>query len=223
MKTEAAIHCVNLVPIFKTLPLSEKTAVAKLIVQHQYPKGTIIYLAGDHVGHFLILERGQIKISQIAENGKEQLLKVMQPGEFDGEAALFNGEQRQVTATALVDTTVCQIDQDAFQRLLQQSPQLAVNLLTTMSHQIGELQEARTIAATTDVPGQLAKYLLETSAALHTSTFKLPLKKKDIATFLGTTPETVSRVLKQMVADTLIEMKAATITIKDADRLTTMV
>lgn len=89
MHTEHALDCVNLVPIFKSLPLDEKKAVAGLVVQHQYPKGTIIYLAGDQVGHFMILEHGQVKLSQISESGKEQLLKVMQPGDFDGEAASF--------------------------------------------------------------------------------------------------------------------------------------
>lgn len=223
MQTEHALNCVSLVPLFQSLPLDEKTAVAKLVVQHQYPKGTIIYLAGDKVGHFMILERGQVKLSQIAENGKEQLLKVMQPGDFDGEAALFSNDQRNVTATALVDSTVCQIDQDAFQDLLKQSPRLAVNLLTTMSRQINNLQEERTVSATSDVAGQLAKYLLETSASLNKTNFKLPLKKKDIATFIGTTPETISRTFKQLTAAGTIRMQASTVEILDRDGLMELV
>ncbi|RRG12100.1 MAG: Crp/Fnr family transcriptional regulator [Lactobacillus sp.] len=223
MHTEHALDCVNLVPIFKSLPLDEKKAVAGLVVQHQYPKGTIIYLAGDQVGHFMILEHGQVKLSQISESGKEQLLKVMQPGDFDGEAALFSHDQRNVTATALVDSNVCQIDQDVFQSLLKSSPQLAVNLLTTMSQQINNLQEEKTVSSTSDVAGQLAKYLLETSASLHESSFKLPLKKKDIATFIGTTPETISRTFKQLIADGVIKMTASLVEIVDQDRLTDIV
>lgn len=87
MDLQHALECVNLVPLFRSLPQKQKEEVAKLIVQHKYTKGTIIYMAGDSVGHFLILEAGQIKISQVAANGKEQLLKVMQPGDFDGESA----------------------------------------------------------------------------------------------------------------------------------------
>ncbi|MFD1124482.1 Crp/Fnr family transcriptional regulator [Lentilactobacillus raoultii] len=223
MDAKHALNCVNLVPLFKSLPPAEKTAVANLVVQHHYQKGTIIYLAGDRIGHFMILERGQVKLSQIAENGKEQLLKVMQPGDFDGEAALFSRDQRNVTATALVDSTVCQIDQDAFQDLLKQSPQLAVNLLTTMSQQINHLQEEKTVSATSDVAGQLAKYLLETSASLNETHFKLPLKKKDIATFIGTTPETISRTFKQLVKAGLIRVQASTVEIVDQDKLTEMI
>jgi len=92
---QQALECVNLVPMFKSLPEDQKTEVAKLVVQHKYPKDTIIYLAGDTVGHFMIVEAGQVKISQVAANGKEQLLKVLQPGDFDGESALFNGNQRK--------------------------------------------------------------------------------------------------------------------------------
>lgn len=223
MDLQHALECVNLVPLFRSLPQAQKVEVAKLIVQHKYAKETIIYMAGDSVGHFLILEAGQIKISQVAANGKEQLLKVMQPGDFDGESALFNGNQRNVTATALVDSNICQIDQGAFQDLLKTSSQLAVKLLAIMSKQISELQEEKTLASTTDTTGKLAKYLLETSAALGDKIFKLPLKKKDIATYLGTTPETISRIFKQLTTDEIIESSGSTVKILDEDALTDLV
>ncbi|KRK69120.1 Crp Fnr family transcriptional regulator [Lentilactobacillus buchneri DSM 20057] len=209
--------------MFHSLPEEQKTEVAKLVVQHNYPKGTIIYLAGDKVGHFMILEAGQVKISQVAANGKEQLLKVLQPGDFDGEAALFNGDQRNVTATALVDSNVCQIEQGAFQKLLQKSPQLSVSLLATMSQQINSLQEEKTLSSTADMAGKLAKYLVETGAALDENPFKLPLKKKDIATYLGTTPETISRTFKQLTSKGLIEAKGSQVKIIDEDGLDMLV
>lgn len=223
MDLQQALECVNLVPMFHTLPENQKTEVARLVVQHEYPKGTIIYLAGDTVGHFMILEAGQVKISQVAANGKEQLLKVLQPGDFDGEAALFNGDQRNVTATALVDSNVCQIEQGAFQKLLQQSPQLSVSLLATMSQQINNLQEEKTLSSTADMAGKLAKYLVETEAALDENPFKLPLKKKDIAIYLGTTPETISRTLKQLSEKGLIKANGSKIQIVDEDGLDMLV
>lgn len=223
MDLQQALECVNLVPMFHSLPEDQKTEVAKLVAQHHYPKGTIIYLAGDKVGHFMILEAGQVKISQVAANGKEQLLKVLQPGDFDGEAALFNGDQRNVTATALVDSNVCQIEQGAFQKLLQKSPQLSVSLLATMSQQINSLQEEKTLSSTADMAGKLAKYLVETGAALDENPFKLPLKKKDIATYLGTTPETISRTFKQLTSKGLIEAKGSQVKIIDEDGLDMLV
>lgn len=223
MDLQQALECVNLVPMFHSLPEDQKTEVAKLVVQHHYPKGTIIYLAGDKVGHFMILEAGQVKISQVAANGKEQLLKVLQPGDFDGEAALFNGDQRNVTATALVDSNVCQIEQGGFQKLLQKSPQLSVILLATMSQQINSLQEEKTLSSTADMAGKLAKYLVETGAALDENPFKLPLKKKDIATYLGTTPETISRTFKQLTSKGLIEAKGSQVKIIDEDGLDMLV
>lgn len=223
MDLQQALECVNLVPMFHSLPEDQKTEVAKLVVQHHYPKGTIIYLAGDKVGHFMILEAGQVKISQVAANGKEQLLKVLQPGDFDGEAALFNGDQRNVTATALVDSNVCQIEQGAFQKLLQKSPQLSVSLLATMSQQINSLQEEKTLSSTADMAGKLSKYLVETGAALDENPFKLPLKKKDIATYLGTTPETISRTFKQLTSKGLIEAKGSQVKIIDEDGLDMLV
>lgn len=217
------LACINLVPLFKSLSEAQKQEIATLIHEKKYPKDTIIYLRGDEVGHFMIVNRGQIKITQTAANGKEQLLKVLTPGDFDGEASLFNGNQRSANAVALVDSSVCQIDQSQFQALLTKQPELAVNMMQIMSKKIEGLEEEKTVSATTNVAGQLARYLLETSAALNQVEFKLPLKKKDIAVYLGTTPETISRTLKKMAQDQLITASYATIKILDEDGLTLLV
>ncbi len=94
-----------------------------------------------------------------------------------------------MTATALVDSNVCQIEQGAFQKLLQKSPELSVSLLQTLSQQINNMQEEKTISSTSDMAGKLAKYLLETSAGLKENPFKLPLKKKISPHFWGRLPK----------------------------------
>ncbi|WP_243674438.1 helix-turn-helix domain-containing protein [Lentilactobacillus kisonensis] len=84
-------------------------------------------------------------------------------------------------------------------------------------------KKKKTIASTTDTTGKVAKYLLETSAALGDKKFKLPIKKKDIATYLGTTPETISRIFKQLVNDGTIASAGSVVTILDEDALVDLV
>nr|WP_283680118.1 Crp/Fnr family transcriptional regulator [Lentilactobacillus sp. Marseille-Q4993] len=223
MEKEHALECINLVAIFKGLPKAQREQLADLVIQKYYPAHSTIYSAGDKLGHFVIVQNGQIKLSAYTAEGKEQILKVLLPGEFDGETSLFSGNARNATAAALTDVNVCQIDQGAFQNLLANSPELAANMLKTMSSRIIDLEQEKTLTNTTSVKGRLAHYLLETAASEKQSHFVLPMKKKEIATYLGTTPETVSRVLKQFEKTGLIEVDKAKVTILDDDELAMIV
>lgn len=217
------LECLELVPLFASLPLEQRQAIADLIVQQPYSKGSTIYLAGDEVSRFLIVEHGQIKITQSSAAGNEQIVRVLNAGEFDGEANLFGRTERDTSATVLTDALVCQINRADFQRLLHQIPEVAVSLLNQMSQKIAQLEKQVTLTNTVDVKGRLAQYLVETSAALHQESFSLPLLKKDIATYLGTTAETVSRTFKELVHEQLITNKGRQVTILDADGLALLI
>ncbi|MGF7436967.1 Crp/Fnr family transcriptional regulator [Lentilactobacillus senioris] len=219
MKAHEALECVELVPLFQSLPLSQRKAVAALVTQKQYEKNEIIYLAAEDVGRFLIVEHGQIKLATVSVNGRESITRVLSSGDFDGEPNLFGTGSRDVTATALTKATVCQINQADFQQLLTDSPDLSLNLLKTMSQKIKELELQRAVAKTSDVKGQLARYLLDTQASLAENPFKLPLKKKDIATYLGTTPESISRALTELSDLQLIQNQGGQVKIIAPDEL----
>lgn len=219
MEAHEALECVELVPLFQSLPLDQRKAIATLVRQQHYLKNEIIYLTAEEVGRFLIVEHGQIKLAAMSANGRESITRVLSSGDFDGEANLFGAGTRDVTATALTTATVCQIRQADFQQLLSQSPDLALNLLREMSRQIKELQNQRAVAKTSDVKGQLARYLLDTQASLEQNPFKLPLKKKDIATYLGTTPESISRALTELSELQLISNRGNQVEILAADEL----
>lgn len=219
MKAHEALECVELVPLFQSLPLFQRESIAKLVTQKHYTKDEIIYLATEDVGRFLIVEHGQIKLATISASGRESITRVLSSGDFDGEANLFGSGTRNVTATALTNATICQISQVDFQELLVASPDLALNLLKTMSQKIKELETQRAVAKTSDVKGQLAQYLLDTQASLAENPFRLPLKKKDIATYLGTTPESISRAFTELNEFKLIKNQGGQVTILAPDEL----
>ncbi|APX71711.1 Crp/Fnr family transcriptional regulator [Companilactobacillus allii] len=215
-----AEDCVELVTIFQSLSKEDTKTVASLVSDKHYQSGEYIYQAGNSADALTIVAHGQAKVFQIATNGKEQMLRILQTGDFDGEAALFSNKDRTSFAQALMDTDVCQIKRSDFQKLMKTSPELAVNMVNAFGQRIVQLEQQTTEAATSSIESRLASYLLETSAGLKKEQFELPLKKKDIATYLGTTPETISRKLSSLAKDELIEKKSNTlIKILDADGL----
>ena len=215
--------CLSLVTIFQSLPEKDLKTVADIVSERHYHSGEFLYHAGDEADSLMIISRGQAKVFQIAASGKEQMIRILQTGDFDGEAALFESNDRTSFAQALMDTDVCSISRSDFQKLMQTSPKLAVNMVNAFGQRITQLETQNTEVTTASVESRLANYLLETSAGLDEKRFTLPLKKKDIATYLGTTPETISRKLSKMSADNLLENKGLTVRILDPDGLSLLV
>ncbi|MQS44644.1 Crp/Fnr family transcriptional regulator [Lactobacillus salsicarnum] len=215
--------CLSLVTIFQSLPEKDLAIVADIVSAHHFKAGEFLYQAGDEANALMIVAHGQAKVYQIAANGKEQMLRILQTGEFDGEAALFSNSERTSFAEALMDTDVCQISRGDFQKLMKSSPELAVNMVNAFGQRITQLEQQTTEVTTASVESRLANYLLETSAGLDDARFTLPLKKKDIATYLGTTPETISRKLTKMASDNLLENKGLQVKILDSDGLAMLV
>lgn len=215
-----AEDCVELVPIFQNLSKTDKETVATLVTHHHYHTGEYLFSAGDSADALTITAHGQAKVFQMAANGKEQMLRILQTGDFDGEVALFENSDHNSFAQALMDTEVCQISRSDFQRLMQETPELAVNMVNALGRRVSQLEQQNTEVTTASVESRLASYLLETSAGLNRDVFELPLKKKDIATYLGTTPETISRKLTSLSKAKMIEkISNNKFKILDADRL----
>ncbi|RRK10248.1 Crp/Fnr family transcriptional regulator [Lactiplantibacillus garii] len=216
----ATHECVQLVPIFQELAAPQLDTIESIVRHHHYQAGETVFSADDALDQLMIVSAGQVKVYQLAANGREQLLYLLQSGDIDGEAALFENQRRSSFGEALVPTDVCSIQREDFQGLMRQYPSISINVLNVFGKRLTQLERQTTSTATESVEARLANYLTETAASLNTDTFKLPLKKKDLATFLGTTPETISRKLTRFEQQGLITQKAGkTIQINDADQL----
>ena len=215
-----AIACVQLVPIFQDLDHETVSAVAELVQERHVAKGEFVFLAGDHADSLVILAHGQVKVTQSTASGREQLIRLLQPGDFDGESVLFEETDRQTSAQALVDSQMCLITRQDFQQLVQQSPAVALNMLNALGKRVADLEAQAAATLTTSVGERLANYLVETSSEIGTASFDLPLQKKDLALYPGTSPETISRKLSQFSKQGLISQSGRShITIQDEDGL----
>ncbi|HLS02172.1 MAG TPA: cyclic nucleotide-binding domain-containing protein, partial [Beutenbergiaceae bacterium] len=99
--------CVAIVPLFAGLDHAEQLEVAKYATPIKRQRGEHIYRAGESAGTLLVVHIGRVKLSHISPNGQEQLLRVLEPGEFIGETAYVTGERPNHTATALTDVQLC--------------------------------------------------------------------------------------------------------------------
>ena len=102
--------CIEIVPIFNTLTYDEMVEIASITNSRKYEKGQMIYTAGDKGEKLYVIHKGKVKITRFSEMGKEQIIRVLEPGDFMGELSLFAPSPLTDNAEALRDTSICIID-----------------------------------------------------------------------------------------------------------------
>ena len=214
-------NCVSLVPIFNHLPTEQMEEIRKVAVTRSFRKGESIYRAGDPSNTLYILGSGRVRIFRLSESGKEQLLRIMKPGDFMGELALFSESIHEEFAEAMEPTEMCILKRDSFQKILMEYPTVSLRMLSEFSRRLEESEKKTARIATETVETRIALYLLDLySESGKKSRMTLPMSKKDLASYLGTTPETISRRLADMEDSGLIRQHTnKSIEIVDPDGL----
>lgn len=189
--------CVASVPIFNHLEEEQMNEILQLVKHSDYKKNEYIYMAGDQSDTLYIVRRGQMKLFRISESGKEQVLAFINPGEFTGELALFREGYYERFAQATMDTQICSIVRKDLEEILLKYPTISLKLLTEFSNRIENSEKQQTRYATEKVDTRIALFIAESLEDENTKIFELPMSKKDLASYLGTSPETISRKLSE--------------------------
>jgi CRP/FNR family transcriptional regulator len=208
MACEGTHHtCVSLVPIFNHLEQEQMGEVMKMARAIFFKKGELVYKAGDESDSLYIVNKGKIKIYRLSESGKEQLIRFLNPGDFTGELALFNEGVHESYAEAMLETQVCVIKRSGLQQLLLKYPTISLKILSEFSNRLEQSEKQATRVATEKVETRIGLFLADCVEQYQSNEFILPMSKKDLASYLGTTPETISRKLADFEEQGLIKQK----------------
>ena len=200
--------CVSLVPIFNHLENEQLDEIMEMVRSVSYKRGEIIYRAGDLSDSLYIVHKGKIRMYRLSESGKEQLVRILLPGYFTGELALFKETLHEAYAEAIEETQVCTIKRLDLQTLLLKYPSISLKILTEFSNRLEQSEKQTTRFATENVETRLALFLAECMDHQLLNEIVLPMSKKDLASYLGTTPETISRKLATLEEQGYIKQKA---------------
>ncbi len=218
----AAKTCIELVPIFSTLTFDEMMEVASITISRKYKKGEMIFLQGDREKKLYVIHKGSVKISRISSSGKEQVIRILGPGEFLGELSLFNNEPYANNAEAIEDAMVCIIEGDELKSLMAKYPTIAFKVLEELSSRLKRAENLIENLGVKDVESRIAEKLLE--LADEDGNITLTIKKGDLASHLGMSQETLSRKLSYFQDKGWIELKGhKKIKILDREKLENLV
>lgn len=209
--------CAAKISIFKHLDRASQEEISEIAIHREVKKGELLFTPDDSCGLYLISE-GTVKVYELTPSGKEYLLQVLHKGDFVGEEALFCHEENYTYGEALSDGRLCFIDQKDFMELLMKHPSISLKLLEEFSRRMH--QNAHQSSTNTEpVLERLWAYLLNLSAAQGSDTFEIPLQLKELSSYLNTTPETVSRRLKELEKHQIIKRERRKITILNKNEI----
>lgn len=214
--------CIRLVPIFNHLEDDAMDKIAERATTKVFKRSDYLFRAQEKDDTLYIVNRGKVRIFLLSESGKEQLIRILHPGDFMGEWTVFNpGGVHEAYAQATQDTVVCTIGQADIQAFLTDYPTITMKLLAEMSQRL-ESSERQTVKVAEDQVGnRLIMFLAENVVGpASEQIIELEMTRKDIASYLGTTPETISRKFKELEQAGLIEqLTPKKIKIVDVDEL----
>ncbi|EEJ70362.1 Crp/Fnr family transcriptional regulator [Lactobacillus crispatus] len=184
--------CVDLVPLFTALPQDEKIKLERLVQHQNYQKGEIV-IDPTVSANLVIVAHGSTKLYTLDETGHEDVLQVLHTGDYVGEDWLFGQVNTHSYVEATDNSEICLLRRQDFLKLIHQQPELSIRLLELSMTKISAMQKQIQLLTLPKVEERLFKYLQMYANEIGQNSFVLPLKLKDLALYLGTTPETLSR------------------------------
>jgi CRP/FNR family transcriptional regulator, cyclic AMP receptor protein len=205
--------------LFAELSDDELRAIAAVAKPRRYAREDVVIHEDERGDVFCLIQHGKVKITMTSPEGKELILSTLGPGEFFGEMALLDDEPRSASVIATEKLEVLTIWRSDFLQLLNENFSITRKLLAEMSKRLRDASSRVESLATMDVYGRLARYLLELARDEGREVQKgyIAVRRpthQAIANTIGTSRETVSRLLHDLMDQQLILSEGKTIYLK---------
>ena len=206
--------CIHRVPIFEQLTEEDAASLAAAVQSRPYRKGEVIFREGERSDQLFIVNEGIIKLSKLSEEGKEQIIRFLFPGDFFGQFALLQEKTHYANAEVLSPAIVCSIRKQEFLAIMAQNAKMAYRFLLAVSERLAQADDWMGTISLMETDRRLAKLLMVFYERNNgQAEIRLPVQKKELAALIGTTPETLSRKLADLEQQGLLNVARNSIVI----------
>lgn len=215
-KKEAIKKC----PLFSGLTEAQLDEIKEISFEKGYGRGESVFFEGDEGNGLYVIAEGKVKVYKMSPDGKEQILHIFGPGEVFGEVPVFHGKPFPASSECLAKSNLLFFPRDKFIDLVYANPSIALNMLAFLSMRLRRFTTQIENLSLKEVPGRLAGYLLFLQEEQGGRDYvELEISKGQLASLLGTIPETLSRIFAKMSEEGLIAVEGRKIIIRDKESL----
>ena len=210
--------------IFQGVEPSAVAALTQDLAKVDFPRGHTVFTEGELGDKLYIITSGKVKLGRKSPDGRENLLTVMGPSDMFGELSIFDPGPRTSTATAVTEVRAVTMDRDALKRWIDQRPEIAEQLLRVLARRLRRTNNNLADLIFTDVPGRVAKALLQLAQRFGTQEGNAlrvthDLTQEEIAQLVGASRETVNKALADFAQRGWLRLEGKSVLISDSERL----
>ncbi len=211
-------------PLFAALDAEGAAALRASLAESHFSKGEVLFSEGEPGDRMYVIVDGKVKLGQTSGDGRESLLSILGPGEMFGELSLFDPGLRTSTATALTDAIVLGLGNEQLRPWLTGRPEVAAALLQALAQRLRRTNDAMADLVFSDVPGRVAKALMDLGEKFGTVTpegllVTHDMTQEELAQLVGASRETVNKALADFAQRGWIRLESRQVLITDVERL----
>ena len=211
-------------PLFATMEDADTRSLLASMKKIELSRGDVLFDEGQPGDRLYVIREGKIKLGRRSGDGRENLLAVLGPGEMFGELSLFDPGPRSLGASAVSDSVLYELEHSALIAALEENPGVAKHLLTALARRLRRTNEALADLVFSDVPGRVAKALLDLSKRFGETVDEgirvaHDLTQEELAQLVGASRETVNKALADFAGRGWVRREGRAVVLLDVDRL----
>jgi CRP-like cAMP-binding protein len=208
-RNREAIESLRSIPLFQSVCDEDLESIANLLIERRFPNGKTIVEEGLPGDYMYVIREGRVKVTKLSGDGREKILEMLEAGDFFGEMALLDRAPRSASVKALEETRIFALARADFLSLIKKSPDLAMAVIQELTRRLRKVDEQASSLSFQRVEertkGLLLRLAKEESAGAPRRTPSLT--HQQIADMIGTSRETVTRVVKGLKAQGWLEQE----------------
>ena len=210
--------------IFQGVEPSAAEALLVTLEPIDFPRGHVIFAEGEPGDRLYIIHSGKVKIGRKSPDGRENLLNIMGPSDMFGELSIFDPGPRTSTATTVTEVRALSMGRPELREWISKRPEIAEQLLRVLARRLRRTNNMLADLIFTDVPGRVAKALLQFARQFGSQEAGLlrvthDLTQEEIAQYVGASRETVNKALADFASRGWLRLEARAVLLMDVERL----
>jgi len=217
------VEMIRKVPLFSTLTDDEFSQLEHIFVTRAYRKGQIIFLEEETGNYMYLVLAGKVKVSKSGTGGKETILAIHRTGDFFGEMSLLDGKTAPATVSAMEDSKIISLSGADFHKYLLHNEKVMLQIIHVLCARLRQVWQTQSLSSSTaDARIRMGIYQLAKRHGIrdaHGTIIDLKITHQELAEMVGTSRETVTRVLAHLREQGIIEINQRRMTLINPEAL----